>query len=222
MEQRELRKTGDGSVTFYLPEYDEHFHSHHGAYNESMHVFIQNGLEVIQSEKNSFSILEMGMGTGLNVLLTILHRNPGSEVYYTALELFPLSKEEYSQLDYTNIDGLEESTEILRAIHDAPWEEEVEIYPDFYLHKKATSLFDFQIKDEFDLVYYDAFAPRVQPDLWTVGAFQIVANALRPGGLLTTYCVQGAARRAMAEVGLTVEKIPGPPGKREMAWARKQ
>jgi tRNA U34 5-methylaminomethyl-2-thiouridine-forming methyltransferase MnmC len=222
VEQRELRKTGDGSVTFYLPEYDEHFHSHHGAYIESMHVFIQNGLEVIQSKKNSFSILEMGMGTGLNVLLSILHRNPGSVVHYTALELFPLSKEEYSQLDYTNIHGLEESAEILRAIHDASWEEEVEIFPDFYLHKKAASLFDFQIKDEFDLVYYDAFAPRVQPDLWTVDAFQIVANALRPGGLLTTYCVQGAARRAMVEVGLIVEKIPGPPGKREMAWARKK
>ena len=222
MEQRELRKTGDGSVTFYLPEYDEHFHSHHGAYNESMHVFIQNGLQIIQAEKKQFSILEMGMGTGLNVLLTVLHRNPGTKIHYTALELFPLCEEEYHLLDYTNIKGLEESTEILRAIHDAPWGEEVEIFPGFYLHKKAVSLLDIQTTDVFDLVYYDAFAPRVQPDLWTVEAFQIIAKSLRPGGLLTTYCVQGAARRAMKAVGLSVEKIPGPPGKREMAWARKR
>lgn len=222
MEQRELRKTDDGSVTFYLTEYDEHFHSHHGAYNESMHVFIRNGLDRVQSERKSLSILEMGMGTGLNVLLSLIHRSPDTEIHYTALELYPLTQEEYGILDYSNMPGLAETSELFQTIHDAPWEKEIEIESNFFLCKKAISLFDLQVEDEFDLVYYDAFAPRVQPDLWKAEAFGVVSRALRSGGLLTTYCVQGAARRAMREAGLVVEKIPGPPGKREMAWARKE
>lgn len=222
MNQRQLRKTGDGSVTFYLPEYDEHFHSHHGALGESLHVFIQNGLRQVEQKKlGEISILEMGMGTALNVLLTLVKRQTNTPIQYTALERYPLQAHEYAQLDYSMFPELRESTSLLQKIHTSEWEKAVDIIPNFTLEKRNLSLFDFTESDRYDLVYYDAFAPRVQQELWTQKAFEIVYQSMKTGGLLTTYCVQGEARRAMKSAGFEVEKIPGPPGKREMAWARK-
>ena len=225
--KREIITTGDGSKTIHIPEWNEQYHSKHGAVQEARHVFLETGLQYY-IEQPGFSrnepirILEMGFGTGLNALLTFFKaKDLGLSVSYTGIEAFPISSEEVLAMDYPGQLSHNEATTIYNTLHEAPWEEEREISSSFMLTKQEQKFEDITTSNRYDLIYFDAFGPRVQPDLWTEAIFSKMYVALKKNGVLTTYCAQGAARRAMQAVGFTVERLPGPPGKREMLRATK-
>jgi len=203
--KRELQLTADGSHTIAIPDMNVTYHSTHGAIQESMHVFIQAGLQALQLP--AVRIFEMGFGTGLNALLTMQHAD--IPVYYYAVEQYPLTAEEVEGLSYGN------------ELHAYPWNEDVKINEQFTLHKAHVSLLSVQPEQEFDLIYYDAFAPGAQPELWTREVFEKLYGMLAAGGILVTYCSKGDVRRAMLAAGFKVEKLTGPPGKREMLRAKK-
>ncbi|HEU4470155.1 MAG TPA: tRNA (5-methylaminomethyl-2-thiouridine)(34)-methyltransferase MnmD [Flavisolibacter sp.] len=217
---RTLLTTADGSHTISIPELNLTYHSRWGAIQESMHVFIQAGLHLSgQRKPGAVSIFEMGFGTGLNALLTAIESAKLSlPVHYTAIEPFPLTAEEISQLNYTDRLG---HAALFNAIHEGGWEENKTIHQHFILRKERTTLADFEPQQAFDLIYYDAFAPAAQPELWDLQAFQKLFSMLEPGGHLVTYCSKGDVKRAMTAAGFTVTKLPGPPGKREMLRAEK-
>lgn len=203
--KRELQLTADGSHTIAIPDMNVTYHSTHGAIQESMHVFIQAGLQALQLP--AVRIFEMGFGTGLNALLTMQHAD--IPVYYYAVEQYPLTAEEVEGLSYGN------------ELHAYPWNEDVKMNEQFTLHKAHVSLLSVQPEQEFDLIYYDAFAPGAQPELWTREVFEKLYGMLAAGGILVTYCSKGDVRRAMLAAGFKVEKLAGPPGKREMLRAKK-
>jgi len=212
---REIILTKDGSHSVSIPEMNVTYHSIHGAVQESMHVFIHAGFHYIQDifPTGAVRILEIGFGTGLNALLTLQEATSLQRpVHYTSLELFPLEKEQALQLNYTD-------QQYFTTLHTSNWEEDVQLSPFFTLHKKRTSLLDFSSEPAFHLVYFDAFAPAAQPELWTKEVFEKLRKALFPSGALVTYCSKGDVRRAMQAAGFKVEKIAGPPGKREMVRA---
>lgn len=213
--------TGDGSSTLYSEKYGETYHSRHGAIQESMHVFIEMGLAALPPEKQEISILEMGLGTGLNALLTALHQGD-RKIRYMALEAEPISEEQYRGLNYADSLGGEKSRILLEQIHQFPWDEWKSLQADFQLFKFNGKLQDFETDQTFDLIYYDAFAPGTQPELWTEEVFNKLFGFCNPGAVLTTYCAKGAVRRAMIAAGFEVERVPGPPGKREMLRARRK
>lgn len=220
--KRNLLKTDDGSYTLQIPEWNEQYHSKHGAVAEAQHVFIQAGLQFFLSvsSQTKISILEIGFGTGLNCLLTLLESDTKSiQIKYTGIEAYPLGIDEIQTLNFSSI--LNSSDESFLALHDAPWEEPFTISENFQLIKQQ-KFFD-QIEDiqEYDIIYFDAFGIRVQPDLWTEKIFKKMHAALRPGGILVTYAANGNARRAMMAVGFEVERLTGPPGKKEMMRAIK-
>jgi tRNA U34 5-methylaminomethyl-2-thiouridine-forming methyltransferase MnmC len=211
----EIQTTADGSHTIFLPEMNEHYHSINGAIQESKHVYIEAGFK--QCRKPAIHVLEMGFGTGLNVLLTALEAECQKiKVFYTGLEKFPLPQEIISRLNYS-----ETNQTLFQAIHQAGWGKSESIRPYFHLEKVLTDFRDFDFPDKYDVVYYDAFAPDKQPDIWPSEIFGKVFSAMNPGGILTTYCAKGNIRRMMQHAGFTVERIPGPPGKREMLRARR-
>lgn len=220
---RQLITTSDGSHTLFVPELGEHYHSVHGAVQESMHVFIKHGLEAIAAGDGPLHIFEMGLGTGLNLLLTALQplERP---VHYVSVEAYPVSTEEAASLNYGNlfVDHPEAAT-LLKTIHTLPWNKPKELKPNFTLHKIHAKLAEiaWPTLPHFNLVYFDAFAPDAQPGLWTEEVFQAIYNQLAPGGLLVTYCAKGSVRRALKSAGFSIEKLPGPPGKREMTRATK-
>ena len=217
---RELRQTADGSSTIYVPALDEHYHSVHGARQESAHVFIDAGLKS-RSETTLF-ILEIGFGTGLNAWLTALEAQQKElSVFYTGLEKYPVSQEESAHLNYADDDVATQESMLFKALHNAPWETEAHINANFTLLKRKIDFLDFQAEEAFHLIYFDAFAPSAQPDLWTVEMFQSMFKALKPSGELVTYCAKGQVKRNMKAAGFTVEALPGPPGKREMTRATK-
>ena len=214
----EIVITKDGSHSVYFPELDEHYHSVHGAITESLHVFIDAGLK--QCEKNDIRILEMGFGTGLNALLTLANANEsGRSVHYTGIEKYPLQPVIINSLNYESITDSPGSG-ILKLMHDSPWGEEIMILPGFILKKIQCDMQELDQKNEFDLVYFDAFAPDKQPELWTDKIFRRIFLAMKPHSILTTYSSKGLVRRNLKAAGFRVEKLPGPPGKREMtrAW----
>lgn len=221
--QRIAVPTADGSTTLYIPQWDEHYHSVHGAVQESNHVFIQAGLLFyLESNVNTspIRILEIGLGTGLNALLTAMMAvEKKCSIHYTALEAYPLSDTEIKMLDFSaSAAGISDDT-ILRSIHACVWEREEKINDFMQLCKHAKKLEDWQTAQSYDLIYFDAFAPNVQPELWTDIIFQKLFEASCSGTVLVTYCVKGAVRRAMNASGWQVHKIQGPPGKREMTRA---
>lgn len=222
--KREIVKTADGSSTIFIPEWNEHYHSIHGAIQEAQHVFIQMGLFYVMKTRNlkRISILEIGFGTGLNALVT-WKAIQNSEIFinYTGVEAYPISSEEIQALNYA--DELEEksATKIFEKIHSLPWEQNTEVTESFSLTKQKKFFHEISDLGKYDLIYFDAFGARVQPDLWTEEIFQIMYKALRPEGILVTYSAKGSVRRAMQQVGFQVEKLPGPPGKREMLRAAK-
>jgi tRNA U34 5-methylaminomethyl-2-thiouridine-forming methyltransferase MnmC len=221
--KRTIIKTGDGSVSIYLPDWDEQYHSKHGAVVEAQHVYIGMGLHHIIDKSDvgdSLSVLEIGFGTGLNAYLTVLEaENKKVVVNYTGVEAYPLSEEEIKAINYAEM--LKTPQHLFDAMHQATWEEEVSISEYFHLCKRQ-QLFDQIVdKDAFHLIYYDAFGARVQPELWGEAIFLIMYNALKIGGVLVTYAAKGSARRAMETVGFAVERLPGPPRKREMLRATK-
>jgi len=218
--QREIRLTADGSHTIALTDAGITYHSHHGAVGESRHVFIEAGLQpLFQSAAAPIHVLEVGFGTGLNALLTLqevrLHQQ---SVLYTAIELFPLSTEEIGQLNYGQL--LQDQSAFL-AIHEANWEETIAIDPFFTLRKQKSSLLTLEGVHDVTCIYFDAFSPTYQPELWTEAVFHQLYNLLLPGGVLVTYCSKSVVRKAMVAAGFQVAKIPGPWGKREMVRARR-
>lgn len=218
--KREIITTGDGSKTIQLTDWNEQYHSFHGAVQEAFHVFIKNGLDLYQNR--ALRILEIGFGTGLNAFITLLEsQRRNLSISYCGVEHFPVSWEEAKQLDYPKaLDALENKA-VFELMHTAAWEKEIDITPNFTLRKENIDFKDINEREMFDLIYFDAFGARVQPELWTVTIFNNMFKALDSGGYLVTYAAKGSVRRAMQEVGFTVERLPGPPGKREMLRAKK-
>lgn len=215
-------ETADGSSTFYNEELDETYHSRHGAIQEAEHVFLKMGLEEVMKEKNSIDLLEMGFGTGLNALLTALKaKESACEINYVGIEAYPLEPQELALVNYADQINNVEAKDFMQSIHQSEWEKETEVNSYFKLNKRELFFEDLDFENCFDLIYFDAFGPQVQADLWTEDIFKRMFKALRINGLLTTYCAQGNARRAMIAAGFDVKKVPGPPGKREMLIARK-
>ncbi len=217
---RKIVTTSDGSSSIYLPDFDEHYHSHHGAMQESKHVFMKMGWNVVAEKKSRINLLEVGFGTGLNAWLVydeVRKNNRGNSVHYTSLELYPVTAEQAAQLNF--VDQSHQS-EFIR-LHEAEWNVSAQISDKFTLEKVEVSLQEFQSAHNYDLIFYDAFAPRVQPELWIAEIFQKLFSLLNPGGILVTYCAKGEVRRNMIAAGFSVEKLPGPPGKREMLRASK-
>lgn len=215
-----LEETLDGSHTLFVPALDEHYHSVNGALQESMHVFIDAGLK--NTTANDLQILEIGFGTGLNAFLTFLEGEKlQKRVHFTSLELYPLEADIYNQLNYGKIIAAEKA-DIFLKIHQIQWETFGEVGPQFYLQKKKADLCQYDFGGEmYDLIYFDAFAPDKQPEMWNPDIFQKLFAHTNQGGILTTYCAKGVVRRAMQAAGYTVERLQGPPGKREMLRATK-
>jgi tRNA U34 5-methylaminomethyl-2-thiouridine-forming methyltransferase MnmC len=217
--ERRIIKTADGSDTIVIPEMNVSYHSKHGAIQESMHVFIEAGFRytINQSTNQSINIFEMGFGTGLNAFLTAIEAaEKRIKVNYEAVEQFPLSKEEISVLNYSNVLNHQD---LFWKIYECNWNEEAKLNDFFTLKKAHTNLINYSTIQLFHIIYYDAFAPIAQPELWTVEVFKKLYSMLTSNGVLVTYCSKGSVRRAMQSAGFTIEKIPGPPGKREMVRA---
>ncbi len=223
--KREIITTGDGSTTIHLPEWEEQYHSKHGAINEAKHVFIETGLYPLL-EKHSLEkveILEIGFGTGLNALITALENQKlQKEMQYVGIEAYPVTVAEALKMNYADELKQEGAEEVFKELHQIPWEEAKPITPTFTLTKRKQLFEEIQDQNEYDLIYFDAFGARVQPELWTVAIFEIMYKALKQEGILVTYSAKGSVRRAMQEVGFEVERLPGPPGKREMLRATKK
>lgn len=217
--KREILATADGSHTIQVNELNVSYHSKHGAIQESTHVYINAALKYIHENNSThaYSILEMGFGTGLNALLTARYAAENDiTIHYHSIEAFPLADEQIALLNYGNILGL---TGIFSQLHQAPWNKQVTIGTNFSLQKYHTTIQFFHTGRRFNAVYYDAFAPSAQPELWTTEIFRQIFNLLRPGGILVTYCSKTVVRKAMEAAGFRVTKIQGPFGKREMVRA---
>ena len=222
--EREIRTTSDGSKTLYINDLNENYHSHHGALQEAQHVFIDNGFNLIYDYE--INILELGLGTGLNVLVTIdefMKTDKNHIIHYFTIEKYPVNEEEVRELDYASIFQKPEMTEINQRIHSCNWNESIEIIPNFFLTKYHCDFFELEQIEipKINLVYFDCFGARVQPDLWEKPMFEMVTNKMKLGGLLTTYSSKGSVRRILKELNFSVEKKAGPPGKREMINAIK-
>lgn len=219
--RREIIRTGDGSTTIHLPDWDENYHSRHGAVQEARHVFILNGLHLF-ADRTELSILEIGFGTGLNAFITLLESEAsGRKISYTGVEAYPVEVEEAALMNYPEALGTDKAS-LFREMHESKWEEDVSATPNFQLTKRRQFFAEIEDEAAFDLIYFDAFGFRVQPELWSEDIFRRMARALRPGGVLVTYAARSVIKRNMQAAGLTVEKLPGPPGKREMMRATKK
>ena len=217
----ELEKTADGSPTLYREDLDEHYHSVKGALAESSHIYIRLGWEKAAALRNRVAVFEVGFGTGLNALLTAraaLER--GVTTLFHSVELYPLPKETIDELlPFHEADN----RGLFRALHDAPWDEDTDVNPFFTLRKIRASLLTMELPPStYDVVYFDAFAPEKQPEMWDESIFRKIYEAMKPGGILTTYCAKGAIRRMLQDIGFQTERLPGPPnGKREVLRATK-
>jgi len=221
MEEWSIRKTADGSETLLGTRFGQYYHSVHGAIQESEHVFMGEGLFALNQEKD-LRILEIGLGSGLNALLANRHRkNSRFKTHYYSYELFPISRETSYKLTYGKALNDSGSDEIFTLIHTSDWESDILLNQGFLLHKRNADVLNGIKEREIDLVFFDAFSPNSQPELWTVEVFKDIRDAMKDGAVLTTYCAKGDVRRAMIEAGLRVEQRPGPPGKREMLRAFK-
>lgn len=215
-----LEQTADGSYTLYVPELDEHYHSVKGALTESQHIFIDMGLK--HSTVPSPRILEIGLGTGLNCFLTLLTAEETERhIHYTGIERYPLDMETISKLGYPSLIHKGHETDYF-AIHQTPWEKDVELSPWFTLHKLEGDFTCYTFDKGYDIIYFDAFAPEKQPEMWEQSLFDKLYHILNEGGILTTYCAKGVVRRMLQTAGFKVERLPGPPGgKREILRATK-
>lgn len=224
--ERRVIITADGSSTVSIPEMNVTYHSTHGAIRESLHVFIQAGLKEAFSAQSSVSILEMGFGTGLNALLTLVEAEASKrKIHYTSIELYPLETEQINTLNYCEQLDRNDLQPTFETLHRSGWEKDIPISEYFTLFKSGTDLLQFETPlpgQLFHVIYFDAFAPTSQPQLWTHTVFEKLFSFLSPGGLLVTYCSKGDVRRAMQAAGFRVEKLAGPPGKREMVRAWKE
>ena len=222
--KREIKITSDGSKTLYISELNENYHSHHGALQEARHVFIDNGLKTVQNYE--INILELGFGTGLNVLVTIdefSKTDKNHVIHYSTIEKYPVNECEVTELSYDSFFDEPNIKEYYRKLHECEWNKTTELFPNFFFTKYHRDFFDLKEIElpKINLVYYDCFGARVQPDLWEKPLFEMVADKMEMGGLLTTYSSKGSVRRILEELNFKVEKKNGPPGKREMINAIK-
>ena len=217
----ELKKTEDGSHTIYIESIDETYHSIHGAIQEANHVFIKNGINLINL--NKINILEVGFGTGLNAILTLeFALNNQININYTGIETNPLSKKLINKLNYINLISNPILEIPFNKLHACKWEVENKITPNFNLKKININVFQFKSNNKFDLIYYDAFGPNSQPEMWTKEIFQNLFQILNNDGIFVTYCAKGQVKRDLKSTGFIVNSVPGPPGKREMTIAFKK
>jgi len=218
--KRQIITTADGSKTIYLKDWNENYHSKHGAILEARHVFIHHGLHALQLQ--SINLLEIGFGTGLNALITLMEADGNNfDVNYTGIEAFPVSPAELMDLNYVEELNAKAYSRQFQKMHNATWEIRYHIQPNFTMHKKKMDFHNVSSVNAYHLIYFDAFGPRVQPELWTSTIFNKMYTALKSGGILVTYSAKGSVRRNLQEVGFVVERLPGPPGKREMLRACK-
>ena len=223
----EVRRTADGSATLFVPALNEHYHSRHGARQESAHVFIRQGLAPLlpaaAATGQPLRILEIGLGTGLNALLTLeAAQATGAFVEYDGLETFPLPPAVVAALQPDWDERGTPIQELFAGLHAAPWNVPVALLPGFRLRKRHQALQAAALPAaHYHLIYFDAFAPEKQPELWTEAVFAQLSAAAAPGAVLVSYCAQGQFRRNLRAAGWLTEKLPGPPGKREMTRAVK-
>lgn len=218
MMKRTLEQTADGSYTLYVPEMNEHYHSVNGALQESRHVFFQAGWDYLQ--RSSFRILEFGFGTGLNALLACARASSSQkQVAYYSIEKYPLTRDLWSQMHYEDLD-IDGVGQRFTALHECAWDTDVLLEPGFMLHKIQGDFLEVAFPEQIDLVFFDAFAPDKQPEVWSQQLFDKIYRMMSSGGVLVTYCAKGVVRRMLQQAGFQVERIPGPPGKREMLRAQ--
>lgn len=222
--QRKIITTADGSKTIHLPDWDEQYHSKHGAVQEALHVFIESGLHHYHNNNSSqeISILEIGFGTGLNAYLTLIESEKlDLRINYVGIEAHPVSEQEIKLLNYPKIIQDKSQDYLFDTLHTVNWESKHQITKRFVISKRKQFFEDIDDLKKYDLIYFDAFGARVQPELWTEIIFKKMFVALKPNGILVTYSAKGSVRRALQSVGFAVERLPGPPGKREMLRATK-
>jgi len=249
--KRSIIITADGSKTIQIEEWNEQYHSIHGAVNEANHVYLKYGLlyfwenfchsklisesnsefekqnichleQSEESQKNKISILEIGFGTGLNAFLTLIEAEKQElDINYVGVEAYPVKPDEIIALNYPKVISEKHKSEFVK-LHNTPWEKDVKISNNFQLRKEEKFFKDISTVSEFDIVYFDAFGARVQPELWTEAIFKIIYTAMKPNSVLTTYSAMGSAKRAMKAVGFEVERLEGPPNKRHMLRAIKR
>jgi tRNA U34 5-methylaminomethyl-2-thiouridine-forming methyltransferase MnmC len=218
--RRDIIQTLDGSTTIHLPDLNESYHSKHGAIQEAQHVYIKNGFSLFKGKP--VSILEIGFGTGLNAFITFLEaQKTGQEINYVGVEAYPVSADELLQMNYVQELQAQNQSDFFTKMHESEWEEENLLSKNYKLTKRKQLFEDIADIEQFELIYFDAFGYGVQPELWSTEIFQKMYNALKPDGVLVTYAARGVVKRSMTEVGFKVEKLAGPPGKREMFRATK-
>ncbi len=215
----EIKKTADGSNTIFLPDLNENYHSFHGAIQEAKHVFIQNGLENLSSY-SEISIFELGLGTGLNAYLTSLWAERLQiRINYTSIEAFPVPIEICNKMDYPIHLKAKDGSALYEAIINSNWNQVNQLSDFFFLHKIENVIQDWSSDSKVDLIFFDAFGPRAQPEMWDLAILDKMYNLLKNSGVLVTYCAQGQFRRNLKSIGFKVDSLPGPPGKREMTRA---
>ncbi len=219
MLKREIKLTEDGSHTIFIPELNEHYHSTHGAIQEAIHVYINAGLKY--SDKNPISILEIGFGTGLNAYLTLVEaENNKRSIIYHSLEHYPIEEEQLKVLNYPDLIDFEKRN-LFNQLHESEWNKSCEISNHFSLKKISGDLKKVDFKDKYDLIFFDAFAPDIQPKLWTEVIFRKLYNCLNSDAKLVTYCSKGIVKRALRASGFEVKRLAGPPGKHHILRASK-
>jgi tRNA U34 5-methylaminomethyl-2-thiouridine-forming methyltransferase MnmC len=227
--KREILITSDGSTTIHLPDWNEQYHSKHGAIQEAYHVFIKSGFDLFcdfeqqENSQESISILEIGFGTGLNAFITFLEAiKQYKKIDYVGVEAYPVLENEIQKLNYVSELKAAAQQAIFDKMHAVSWDTKHRISDGFLLTKRKQFFEAIEDENKFDLVYFDAFGATNQPELWTETIFLKMYNALKSNGILVTYAAKGSVRRAMLAVGFKVERLPGPPGKREMLRAIKK
>jgi len=221
---RKIVLTGDGSNTIFSEAVNQHYHSYFGAWQESKHIFIEAGLcSSLLSNLDTISILEIGFGTGLNGLLTYFKaKELNKKIYYETLELYPLTMQEIAPLNYPSRLPFPDVAKIFTRLHNVPWDQPQEISDNFTLHKRHLSATNAHyLSNRFHLVYFDAFSPEAQPELWTNEVFAPIYDSMKDESILLTYCTKGSVKQTLTALGFQIEKLPGPIGKREILRVKK-
>lgn len=223
MEGHRVFETQDGSNSLFSERFGVSYHSKYGAWQETQHIFIQAGLRYALIDRDQIHVLDIGYGTGLNCLATLFHtlsRNIG--LTYEAIEAYPVDNQTLERLAFAKtLDWNVDQATLEGQLHAQVWPSTWSPNGQTTINKRKQRIEDFQASEAFDVVYFDAFAPEAQPELWTPEIFARMYSALRPGGILVTYCAKGQVKRDMKSVGFTIERLAGPPGKREMTRATK-